>query len=143
MKRDKKKEVLVGVIAQELQKVFPNSVVEGRDGYLRIKRDEIFYACINAIKELNNMFQDIAAKITGLEEKIRILEDQNKINEDKIAALERQNKLFEERLAALENNSKKAAVKKVKETEKTVKQKVNADIVNSQAAENIQEEEKK
>lgn len=128
MKRDKKKEVLVGVIAQELQKIFPNSVIEGRDGYLRIKRDEIFYACINAIKELNNMFKDLAAKITGLDEKIRLLEDRNKMNEDKIAALERQNKLFEERLAALEE-AKKAPVKKVKEikeqkitTEKTDKQ---------------------
>lgn len=118
MKRDKKKEVLVGVIAQELQKIFPNSVIEGRDGYLRIKRDEIFYACINAIKELNNMFKDLAAKVTGLDEKIRLLEDRNKMNEDKIAALERQNKLFEERLAALEE-AKKAPVKKVKEVKET------------------------
>lgn len=120
MKRDKKKEVLVGVIAQELQKVFPNSVSEGRDGYLRIKRDEIFYACVNAIKELNNKIQDIVAKVTGLEEKIRILEDTNKVNASKIAELERQNKLFEERLAALEGaaTSKKAASvnKKAKET---------------------------
>lgn len=107
MKRDKKKEVLVGVIAQELQKVFPNSVSEGRDGYLRIKRDEIFYACVNAIKELNTKLQDIVAKITGLEEKIRILEDTNKVNASKIAELERQNKLFEERLAALEGSSSK------------------------------------
>lgn len=118
MKRDKKKEVLVGVIAQELQKIFPNSVIEGRDGYLRIKRDEIFYACINAIKELNNMFKDLAAKVTGLDEKIRLLEDRNKMNEDKIATLERQNKLFEERLAALEE-TKKAPVKKVKEAKET------------------------
>lgn len=114
MKRDKKKEVLVGVIAQELQKVFPNSVVEGRDGYLRIRRDEIFYACINAIKDLNNMFKDLVAKVTGLEEKIRILEDRNKMNETKIAELERQNKLFEERLAALELKSTKKIDEKVK-----------------------------
>ncbi len=107
MKRDKKKEVLVGVIAQELQKVFPNSVVEGRDGYLRIRRDEIFYACLNAIKELNNMFKDMAAKITGLDEKIRILEDRNKMNETKITELERQNKIFEERLNALETKKSK------------------------------------
>lgn len=121
MKRDKKKEVLVGVIAQELQKVFPNSVSEGRDGYLRIKRDEIFYACVNAVKELNTKIQDVIAKVTGLEEKIRILEDTNKVNANKIAELERQNKLFEERLAALEGSSSKKAVvvnkkEKAKET---------------------------
>ncbi|MGN0013854.1 MAG: tail fiber domain-containing protein [Candidatus Gastranaerophilaceae bacterium] len=130
MKRDKKKEVIVGVIAQELQKVFPNSVSEGRDGYLRIKRDEIFYACVNAIKELNNKIQDIVAKITGLEEKIRILEDTNKVNANKIAELERQNKLFEERLAALEGSaSKKSAAvnKKVKE----------ADVAESEVEKNV------
>lgn len=122
MKRDKKKEVLVGVIAQELQKVFPNSVSEGRDGYLRIRRDEIFYACVNAIKELHSLVQDILVKITGIEEKIRILEDRNKVNEDKIAALERQNKLFEERLTALENTIK--AEKAEKKTEKVLTKKI-------------------
>ncbi|MBQ3642199.1 hypothetical protein II906_09805, partial [bacterium] len=115
-----KKEVLVGVIAQELQKVFPNSVMEGRDGYLRIKRDEIFYACVNAIKELHNMIKDVIAKITGLEEKIRILEDRNKLNEEKISALERQNKLFEERIKTLENlNTKKVIEKKSVTSKKT------------------------
>lgn len=127
MKNDKKKELMVGVIAQELQKVFPNSVVTGRDGYLRIKRDEIFYACVNAIKELNTMVQDIIAKITGLEEKIRLLEDRNKINEEKIALLEKQNKLFEERLTALESSNKvqkpvdKKAEKKAEKAETAVK----------------------
>lgn len=114
MKKDKKKEVMVGVIAQELQKVFPNSVSEGRDGYLRIKRDEIFYACVNAIKELHAMFQDVIAKVAGLDEKIRLLEDRNKLNEEKITALEKQNKMFEERLSALENGKVKKAEKKAK-----------------------------
>lgn len=141
MKRDKKKEILVGVIAQELQKVFPNSVIEGRDGYLRIKRDEIFYACINAIKELNNMIQDVIAKITGLEEKIRILEDTNKLNEEKIAALEKQNKLFEERLAALENNAKK--VKEAKEIKETKKAKESIKTEKNEQQEVVNEEKAK
>lgn len=137
LKRDKKKEPLVGVIAQELQKVFPNSVAEGRDGYLRIKRDEIFWACVNAVKELNNMFQDITAKITGLEEKIRLLEDTNKLNADKISALERQNKLMEERLTALENNAKKAA-KKAEKAEKAVAEKT---VVEKAATQSVKTEE--
>ena len=122
MKKDKNKELMVGVIAQDLQKVFPNSVFEGRDGYLRIKRDEIFYACVNAIKELHSMIQDVIAKIAGLDEKIRLLEDRNKINEEKIIALEKQNKLFEERLSALEKDSiKTKAEKKQKLLEQTEK----------------------
>ena len=126
MKNDKTKEPLVGVIAQELQKIFPNSVFEGKDGYLRIKRDEIFYACVNAIKELYSMFQDAVAKIAGLDEKIRLLEDKNKLNDEKIklledidrqnkekiTALKKQNKMFEERLTALENKKAKTADEK-------------------------------
>lgn len=140
LKRDKKKEPLVGVIAQELQKVFPNSVAEGRDGYLRIKRDEIFWACVNAVKELNNMFQDIAAKITGLEEKIRLLEDTNKLNADKISALERQNKLMEERLTALENNAKKAA-KKAEKAEKAEKAVAEKTVVEKATTQSVKTEE--
>ncbi len=140
LKRDKKKEPLVGVIAQELQKVFPNSVAEGRDGYLRIKRDEIFWACVNAVKELNNMFQDITAKITGLEEKIRLLEDTNKLNADKISALERQNKLMEERLTALENNAKKAA-KKAEKAEKSEKAAAEKTVVEKAATQSVKTEE--
>ena len=44
----------------------------------------------------------MAAKITGLDEKIRILEARNNMNEEKITNLEHQNKLYEERLQAIE-----------------------------------------
>lgn len=102
-KNDKKKTPHVGVIAQDLQKVFPHSVFQdGLSKYFKISREEIFWACVNAIKELNEKFQDLAAKITGLDEKIRILESRNKMNEEKITKLEHQNKLYEERLQAIE-----------------------------------------
>lgn len=102
-KSDKKKTPHVGVIAQDLQKVFPNSVFQdGLSKYLKISREEIFWACVNAIKELNDKIQDVIAKITGLDEKIRLLEARNKMNEDKITNLEHQNKLYEERLQAIE-----------------------------------------
>ncbi len=102
-KNDKKKTPHVGVIAQDLQKVFPNSVFQdGLSKYLKISREEIFWACVNAIKELNDKIQDVIAKITGLDEKIRLLEARNKMNEDKITNLEHQNKLYEERLQAIE-----------------------------------------
>jgi len=101
MKNDKNNEIMVGVIAQELQKVFPNSVFEGADGYLKIKRDEIFYACVNAIKELYETVQDIAAKVSGLDKKIAALEEQAKNNEETLTLLETQNKIYEQRLSAL------------------------------------------
>lgn len=102
-KNDKKKTPHVGVIAQDLQKVFPNSVFQdGLSKYLKISREEIFWACVNAIKELNEKLQDIVAKIAGLDEKIKILESKNKMYEEKITNLEHKNKLYEERLQAIE-----------------------------------------
>ncbi len=95
-KNDKDKTPHVGVIAQQLQKIFPNSVFEGKDGYLKIKTEEIFYAMVNSIKELCAKIQDLTAKITGLDKRITELENQNKI-------LEEQNKAFEKRLEKLEN----------------------------------------
>lgn len=98
-KNDEKKVPHVGVIAQQLKKVFPNSVFKGEDGYLRIRTEEIFYAMVNSIKELFAQLQDLTAKVTGLDKRITELETQNQL-------LKKQNEEFEKRLAKLE---KKAA----------------------------------
>ena len=63
-KNDKSKHSQIGVMAQDLQKVFPNSVFEGPDGYLRIRWDEMFFASINAIKELDRKIVSLVIKIT-------------------------------------------------------------------------------
>ncbi len=76
-KNDPNKIPQVGVIAQQLQKVFPNSVVEGDDGYLRIKWDEMFYAAINAIKTLDRKVTALAERITKVDTKISKLEKEN------------------------------------------------------------------
>ena len=94
-KDDPSRGIRTGVIAQEIQKIFPNSVIKGDDGYLKVCYTDIFYTCINAIKQLHLMVQDVIAKVTGLDEKIKILEEKNRINEEKIV-------LLEERLSAVE-----------------------------------------
>ena len=99
-KDDKNNTPHVGVIAQQLQKVFPNSVIEGSDGFLRIKTEEIFYAMVNSIKELCSKLQDLTAKISGLDKRITELENQNKLLLD-------QNKEFEKRLEKLEKQQNK------------------------------------
>ncbi len=98
-KSDKNKTPHVGVIAQQLQKVFPNSVLKGDDGYLRITKDEMFYALINSVKELLAKIQDLTAKITGLDKRITELEKQNQ-------QLKKQNAEFEKRLSKLEKKVK-------------------------------------
>ena len=108
-KNDKEKRPRVGVIAQQLQKVFPNSVFKGADGYLNISREEIFYAMVNAIKELGAKIQEILAKISGLDKRITELEKQNKLLTEQNELIKKQNeqikqqnKKIEKRLSKLE-----------------------------------------
>ena len=68
-KKDKAQTPHVGVIAQELQKVFPNAVTKGSDGYLQIRLEDMFYAAINAIKELNTKVITLAENMVKLTEK--------------------------------------------------------------------------
>ncbi len=76
-KDDPDKKPHVGVIAQDLQKVLPNAVVQGSDGYLRIRWDDMFYAAINAIKQLDQKIIAIAKRVTDVEAKIADLEKEN------------------------------------------------------------------
>lgn len=86
-KNDKTKAPQVGVIAQELQKVFPNSVFKADDGYLRIKWDEMFYAAINAIKELDKKIIAISKKATKVETQISKLEKENVVLKKQVEKL--------------------------------------------------------
>jgi hypothetical protein len=42
-----------GVIAQEIQEVFPTLVYEDQDKHLNVRRDEMQFILIKAVKELN------------------------------------------------------------------------------------------
>lgn len=93
-KSDKKKTPQVGVIAQDLQKVFPNSVHPSEDGYLHIRWDEMFYAMINAIKTLDKKVVQIASDITGMESDVKQLKSSHSKIQKQIASLnERATKL--------------------------------------------------
>ena len=76
-KNDKSRRPQIGVMAQDLQKVFPNSVFEGPDGYLRIRWDEMFFASINAIKELDRKIVSLVNRATKVESQIAKLEQEN------------------------------------------------------------------
>ena len=80
-KKDKNKTPHVGVIAQDLQKIFPDAVIKGKNGFLKIRMEDMFYAVINAIKELD-------ARVTALEKENQILKEQNKNLDTRLKALE-------------------------------------------------------
>ena len=112
-KKDKDKTPHVGVMAQDLQKVFPNAVTEGEDGYLRIRWDEMFYAVINAVKELDTKITAVVEQVKAYTDKVNKLEEtitaqQETIKEQQkaISELKKNNADFEKRLAKLEKNLK-------------------------------------
>ncbi len=48
----------VGVTAQELREIFPNSAQMDKDGFLQIRHEDMFFAMINAIKELDKTMKE-------------------------------------------------------------------------------------
>ena len=80
-KKDETKTPHVGVMAQDLQKIFPNAVKKGADGFLTIRMEDMFYAVINAIKELD-------AKVSAQEKRINELESIVKQQDARLKTLE-------------------------------------------------------
>ena len=87
-KKDKKKVPHVGVIAQDLQKVFPNAVKKGVDGFLTIRMEDMFYAMINAIKELDSKISTLEKENKELKAALKQLQENNKKQEARLKALE-------------------------------------------------------
>ena len=101
-KADKNQTPHVGVIAQELQEVFPNSVIEGSDGYLRIKKEEMFFAMVNAIKELDKQDKNIKNKIPKTNKRIKTVVQKNKALVYKNEKLKAENEKLNAQLKLLE-----------------------------------------
>lgn len=55
----------VGLIAQQVQKIAPEIVIEGSDGYLKIKYEKIIPLLIGAIREQEELIKQIEEKING------------------------------------------------------------------------------
>ena len=112
-KADKRKTPQIGVIAQDLQKVFPNSVTVGPNKYFSVSQNEMFYAMLNSIKQLDGIvqgwvkdFKALIARIQSVEDKIVALVKVDKMNSEKIKSLEAKNKQLEARLTKLEKQCK-------------------------------------
>ena len=95
-KKDENKTPRVGVIAQDLQKVFPDAVTKGEDGYLRIRMEDMFYAVVNSVKELDKLVQglvndvkQILEKLTAYDKEIQSLKQENAELKARIDKLEK------------------------------------------------------
>lgn len=87
-KQDKEKTPRVGIMAQDLQKVFPKAIFKlDKEGHLGIRQEDMFYAMINSIKQLDKMVQELVARVGVIDEKITMLINANKTNSQKIDKL--------------------------------------------------------
>lgn len=103
-KNDKDKTPQVGVIAQDLQKVFPQAVSKDDGGWLTIRWDEMFYAAINAIKELNTKVCAIAKDVTNLK---TVTDEHTKTLEAQAQTIEQQQVEIKELTARVEKLEQK------------------------------------
>lgn len=98
-KSDDTKNPHVGVIAQDLKRVFPTAVTKDENGYYSIRWDEMFYAAINAIKTINTKVEALASRVVKDQTRIANLKKDN-------AQLEKQLTILSNELANLEKNRK-------------------------------------
>lgn len=76
----------VGVIAQELQNIFPNAVSRDNDGYLKIRMEDMFYSLINSIKALATKVEEITTSIANIEKDVFVInKEQKDINKELVS----------------------------------------------------------
>ncbi|MBR2430530.1 tail fiber domain-containing protein [bacterium] len=89
-KKDKEKTPRVGIMAQDLQKIFPQAVFKGEDGFLRIRMEDMFYSLVNAIKELDKKIEKLKINdIFTLKNRIENLKNENQTLEKRLNELEK------------------------------------------------------
>lgn len=93
--KDKPNEPRVGVIAQDLQKIFPDAVSADNNGYLQIRFEDMFYALINSIKQLAAKIDVIAAKILNLKNDILFVRSDQKYIKKQISVIDARIRKFE------------------------------------------------
>jgi len=57
----------IGVVAQEIQKVFPEAVTKDQKGYYQVDKTPVDYALINAVKELKAENDELKQRLERLE----------------------------------------------------------------------------
>ena len=101
-KKDEKKTPRVGIIAQDLMKVFPKAVTLNGDGFYITRTEDILYALVNAVKELDAKISMIAAEYKAQLKILKQVQDDNRkiLNDNKL--LKQENKELRLRLEKLE-----------------------------------------
>ena len=78
----------IGVIAQEVEKIYPQLVHTNEDGYKSVAYANLVSPLIEAVKELHALYQGHADRIAALEEQIQQLQERYEDIEARLTALE-------------------------------------------------------
>jgi hypothetical protein len=92
----------MGVIAQDVKKVFPEAVAQNKDGILSVAYTMLIAPLVEGVKELYNRVLGIEAKQSVQSRKIASLEVDNKTKDIKIKKLEEENNEIKARLERIE-----------------------------------------
>ncbi|MEM7550584.1 MAG: tail fiber domain-containing protein, partial [Bacteroidota bacterium] len=108
-KSDSKEEVHFGVIAQDIEKIFPNLVRTDDKGYKSVNYTELIPVLIEALKEQQKLIESLQVK----------LDDEKSTKEDLKAALDGQKELLNLQASAMlslqqENNKMKSDIGEIK-----------------------------
>lgn len=103
-KKAKERTPQVGIMAQDLKKIFPNAVSKDNEGFLMVRDDDIFYSMINAVKQLDKIIQKLIAQIKEIEDKILNTTKICQANVQTTKTIEADNRQIEAKLAKLEKS---------------------------------------
>lgn len=89
-KNDNSDKSHVGVIAQDLKRIFPTAVSKDSKGYYKIRRDEMFYSAINSVKELYIKLAELASRVQKDVSRLLALKNENKMLKQKLIMLSKE-----------------------------------------------------
>jgi hypothetical protein len=98
-----------GVIAQDIRKVFPESVTESKNGYLQFNMSPVEFAMINAIKQLKAIDDHQSARIENDGEQLADLKRENAQLKARFSDLDRRLAALEERAGGHRRSSGRSA----------------------------------
>jgi len=82
----------IGVIAQEMQKIFPEGVYKNEKGILAVNSDWLIYPMVNAIQELDKSVTNIKNKLAKYVKEYSALVSRVRTLENKVKKLEKENR---------------------------------------------------
>ncbi|HMY69849.1 MAG TPA: tail fiber domain-containing protein [Leptospiraceae bacterium] len=108
----------IGISAQEIQKIIPEAVMQGRGGYLQFKQDYVFWTMLNAVKELKSLHDKETSSLSErldtekkkndkLAEELASIKTQDRVSQRETQQIIEENSKLRERITKLETENKK------------------------------------